>query len=222
MQAAAVCAAMEENLVPPPSTTRSRRTVRSGLRAAHGEAGPHRCRSAERAQLRRDPRVLLLRRFAAIAGSARPGQGGAASGCRRHCGGAGPAGGSRCGSRSSALRRAPRLAKVRQCLNTYALLVTACTTAHWGWWRNLRAPDRPSNRLFRVPLLWVTAWTICTVMVLLSTDADAARNLLRLVHLFSVLMVTSFVDFIWVFRIVCDTEASRQRLVLYAAGSAVV
>lgn len=104
--------------------------------------------------------------------------------------------------------------------NVTALTVTVVTTAVLGAVAYLRAPDRPSNRLFAWHASWVTAWSLVTTLVLLTTDAGHVAQLMRLLHFVAAMMLTSFVDFIWVFPHRLRPMPLRRRAVLYAAGTA--
>ncbi|MCE5219156.1 PAS domain-containing protein [bacterium] len=83
-------------------------------------------------------------------------------------------------------------------INIVSLLGTACITLCLGLVAYLRAPDRPSNRLFGVHAAVVAAWVLLTCGVMVA-ELEALSALMRALHIASLFVVATFVDFVWVF-----------------------
>ena len=83
--------------------------------------------------------------------------------------------------------------------NVTALIATAVISLFLGLVAYRRAPDRPSNRLFALNSACVSLWAVATCCIQVTDDLALIDLLLRLVHVISVVVLATLVDFIWVF-----------------------
>lgn len=104
-------------------------------------------------------------------------------------------------------------------LNTIALIATAYASACLGIVAYLRAPDRPSNRIFALHTSGVTVWALVTCAIELTEDIVILKSLLKLVHVVSAFCVVTLVDFIWVFPNRLRPSPLSHRLLLYLSGA---
>lgn len=101
--------------------------------------------------------------------------------------------------------------------NIVSLLGTACLTLCLGLVAYLRAPDRPSNRLFGVHSAVVTAWVLLTCGVMVG-ELETLSVLMRALHIASLFVLATFVDFVWVFPDRLRMFPWKRRAPLYAAA----
>ncbi|MCD6351012.1 MAG: PAS domain-containing protein [Armatimonadetes bacterium] len=106
-------------------------------------------------------------------------------------------------------------------LNLIALSITAATTALLGLVALTRAGDRPQNKLFALNAFLVAVWAVLTCRLQVATNVEIARFLLQLVHLVSVLVLATLIDFIWVFPDKLSFGPSHKRFFLYGSALAV-
>lgn len=106
-------------------------------------------------------------------------------------------------------------------VNVLALVATACTALGLGAVAFLRAPDRPSNQLFAVNALLISAWAALTAWIQLADDAATAALYLRVIHVVGVFVAATLVDFAWVFPDSLRPGPLRRRLLLYVAAAVV-
>ncbi len=102
--------------------------------------------------------------------------------------------------------------------NVTALIATAVISLFLGLVAYRRAPDRPSNRLFALNSACVSLWAVATCCIQVTDDLALIDLLLRLVHVISVVVLATLVDFIWVFPDRFRFGPWRPRVVLYASA----
>lgn len=103
-------------------------------------------------------------------------------------------------------------------LNVPALIATAVISLFLGLVAYRRAPDRPTNRLFALNSACVALWAVATSCIQVTDSVAVADLLLRFVHVASLVVLATLVDFIWVFPDRLHFGPWRPRAAVYASA----
>lgn len=103
-------------------------------------------------------------------------------------------------------------------LNMLALMATILASLWLGLVAYVRAPDRPSNRLFGVNMLAVALWAFVTFLIQKSRDPAEIEFLLQVAHFLAAIVLCTLIDFFWVFPNQLRFGSWKPRLLLYASA----